>query len=44
LFSPESVRGTETVAKDEDSSIGRCCVLERDDPKPDAERAGADDS
>jgi hypothetical protein len=36
------MRGTQTVAEDEDCSIGRRGVLERDDPKSDAERAGAD--
>jgi hypothetical protein len=43
LFRPETVCGTETVAEDEDSSIRRRRVLERDDPQSDAERAGADD-
>ena len=32
LFRPEAVGGTETVAEDEDGSIGRRGVLERDDP------------
>lgn len=38
------MRGAEAVAEDEDCSIGRRGVLERDDPNSDAERAGANDS
>jgi hypothetical protein len=44
LFRLQLVSGAEAVAEDEDSSTGRCGVLECNDPKCDAERAGADDS